>query len=67
MTPDASHGLIRCIDSPHACVERAVSSQSAGAIILVHFHENSPMWVTRATVGVNDDWIVVSGTCAELS
>ena len=31
------------IDSPHARVERAISSQSAGAIILALFCENSPM------------------------
>ena len=40
---DASHGLVHYIDSPHARVERAVSSQSAGAIILALFCENSPM------------------------
>ena len=46
MTPDASHGLVHYIDSPHARVERAVSSQSAGAIILVRFCENSPIVLT---------------------
>ena len=39
VTPDASYGLIHYIDSPHARVERAVSTQSAGAIILVDFYK----------------------------
>ena len=50
VTPDASYGLVHYIDSPHARVERAVSSQSAGAIILVDFYENSPMCVCSGKV-----------------
>ena len=48
VTPDASYGLVHYIDSPHARVERAVSTQSAGAIIPVVFLQNPGPATVRA-------------------